>query len=336
MKVSELGEFNLIKEIKDLVNKKQGRSAKIDAGIGDDAAAVEAPAARKLLLSTDTMVENVHFNKAYATGEDIGYKAMTANISDIAAMAGVPEYALVTLGLKKTTDIEFIKDVYRGLLDAAWSHKILIVGGDLTKSATMFITVALTGKVEESMIRLRSGAEPGQAIMVTGNLGASGAALKLLKAGGRPGHEIPEEIIERHLRPSPRIIEARLAAANGARAMQDISDGLVADLRHICEASKVGAKIYLDRLPIFPEAKRLPSITSREAVRLALTGGEDYELIITAPIGKYRKIKAEVEAKTNTDITLIGEITGKVGRVEIIEPNGRQFKQRRAGYDHFG
>ena len=258
MKIDDIGEFGLIEEIKKLVDEEQKKDRRVSAGIGDDAAVVAMADARQMLLTTDTMVENVHFNRAYVRGEDIGFKAMATNISDIAAMAGRPDYATVTLGLPRDTDVEFIKDIYLGLLACAGTYGISIVGGDLTKATKFFITVGLTGHVSTDMVKLRSYAKPGDIVMITGAIGGAGAALKGLKAGARPGRGMPKSLFMRYARPTPRLAEGRMAAEAGAHAIQDISDGLLADLRHICRSSGYGARIRLDDVPVFPEAARLP------------------------------------------------------------------------------
>ncbi|MFA5867657.1 MAG: thiamine-phosphate kinase [Actinomycetota bacterium] len=335
MKIDDIGEFGLIEQIAELVKKEQKKNARVSVGIGDDTAVVAPPDADRMLLTTDTMVENVHFNRAYVRGEDIGYKAMATNISDIAAMGGRPDYATVTLGLPRDTEVEFIKDIYRGLLDCGQEYGATIVGGDLTKANKIFITVSLTGHAGTDYVKLRSYAEPGDVVMVTGALGGAGAALKGLKAGARPGRGMPKSLFLRFARPTPRLAEGLTAAKEGAGAMQDISDGLLADLKHICQASGHGAKIRLNSIPVFPEASRLPGLSKASALRLALTGGEDYELIITANPAQANIIKAKVEVETNTQVSFIGEITEAGGGVEMIDEEGRAVVQRRTGYDHF-
>lgn len=335
MRIDDVGEFGLISQIKELVDKEQKKSGRVSVGIGDDTAVVAPPEADRMLLTTDTMVENVHFNRDYVRGEDIGYKAMAANISDIAAMAGRPDYATVTLGLPRDTDVEFIKDIYRGLLACAGAYGVAIVGGDLTKSSKVFITVGLTGRASTDLVRLRSFAQAGDTVMVTGAVGGAGAALRGLKAGARPGRGMPRSLFLRYARPTPRLAEGLLAAEAGAGAIQDISDGLLADLRHICRASGHGALIRLDNIPVFPEAARLPGLSKSSALRLALTGGEDYELIITAKPDNADIIKAKVEGDTKTLVTFIGEIIEDGVDVEVVDAEGRTVPQRRAGYDHF-
>lgn len=335
MKIEDIGEFGLIETISKLVDKEQKKDGRVSVGIGDDAAVVAPPDTGRMLLTTDTMVENVHFNRDYVSGEDVGYKAMATNLSDIAAMSGCPDYATVTLGLPRDMDVEFIKSVYRGLLECAMTYDTAIVGGDLTKSPKFFITVSLTGSAEIDNVRLRSHARPGDVIMVTGALGGAGAALKGLKAGARPGRGIPKALFLRYARPEPRLLEGRLAGRSGAGAIQDISDGLLADLGHICRSSGLGAKIRLPDIPVFPESKKLPGLTASSALRFALTGGEDYELIITAQPDKSGIIKAKVEGDIKTKVTIVGEIIEGGTGVEVVNAEGRIVTQKRTGYEHF-
>ncbi len=335
MKIDDIGEFGLIEEISKLVNKEQKKNGRVSVGIGDDTAVVAPPDADRMLLTTDTMVENVHFNRAYARGQDIGYKAMATNISDIAAMGGQPDFATVTLGLPRDTDVELIKDIYTGLLACGQEYGATIVGGDLTKANKIFITVSLTGHASTDLVKLRSYGEPGDIVMVTGSLGGAAAAFKGLKAGARPGRGMPKSLFLRFARPIPRLEEGRIAAKAGAGAMQDISDGLLADLKHICEASAHGARIRLHDIPVFPEAARLPGLSKASALRLAITGGEDYELIITAESAKAGKIKTKIEGETGTPVTFIGEITENGSEIEVLDEEGRKVPQKRAGYEHF-
>ena len=336
MKLREIGEFGLINLINEYLRDEQAENPGVTLGIGDDAAVVDSPKSGKILLTTDTMVENVHFNTSYARAEDIGYKAMASNISDIAAMAGVPEYAMVTLGLNSETEVEFITGLYKGITAAAQNRGVTVVGGDMTKSAKLFITISLMGRAETRHVRLRSMAQAGDAVMVTGTLGGSAAALRLLKEGFRPGRGMPQALYDKHMRPAPRVKEASVAAAEGARAIQDISDGLVADLGHICEASGTGARIFLEKIPLFLNNRRMPKIPKPVAQKLALAGGEDYELIITAPISKFHKIKTEIESQTGTKVTMIGDITDSVGEVLVIDANGATVRRGKKGFDHFG
>ncbi len=335
VKIDDIGEFGLIDQITRLVDKEQKNNGRVSVGIGDDTAVVAPPDADRMLLTTDTMVENVHFNRAYARGVDIGYKAMATNISDIAAMGGRPDFATITLGLPRDTDVEFIKDIYRGLLDCGREYGATIVGGDLTKANKVFVTVGLTGHAATDLVKLRSYAEPGDIVMVTGDLGGAAAALKGLKAGARPGRGMPKSLFLRFARPTPRLEEGRIAAEAGAGAMQDISDGLLADLRHICQASGHGARIMLDDIPVFPEAVRLPGLSKASALNLAVTGGEDYELIITAEPAKARIIKAKVEVETATSVTFIGKIKEDGDEIEMIDAAGKKVLRKRAGYEHF-
>lgn len=234
--------------------------------IGDDAAVV--PAGRGwLLLAADTVVEGVHADLTLTGLDDLGWKVMAANVSDVAAMGGVPERALVTVSGPARTDLDLL---YRGIGEAAACFRCPVVGGDLTNAPVLVVTVAITGRVEEAPV-LRSGARPGDGIWVSGPLGASAAGLRSYRRGGPATGPAEQALRAAHARPRPAV-EAGLAARRaGARAMIDVSDGLSADLGHVADASGVGFR--LDRIPVAEGATEAD----------ALGGGEDYVLVFTAP-----------------------------------------------------
>lgn len=232
--------------------------------IGDDAAVVDAPAGR-LLLAADAVVAGVHADLSLTGLDDLGWKAVAANASDLAAMGGAPAHALVTVAGPPDTDLDVL---YRGIAEASAAFGLPVVGGDLVGARALVVSVAVTGGCDGAPV-LRSGAAPGDRIWVTGPLGAAAAGLRLLRAGG----EVPAELRRAHARPSPRLAEGRAARLAGATAMVDVSDGLAADLGHLADASGVG--FALDELPVAAGA------TPEEAAG----GGEDYELVFTAPPG---------------------------------------------------
>ena len=232
--------------------------------IGDDAAVLAMPAAPWLLLAADAVVAGVHADLRLTTLEDFGWKALTVNLSDIAAMGGTPAHALVTVAGPPDTDLEAL---YRGLGLAAGTYGSAVVGGDLSNAPALVVSVAVTGTSLQPPV-LRGGARPGDGIWVTGPLGASAAGLRLLR---RDPATTPAPLRAAHARPVPRLAEGAAAAAAGATAMIDVSDGLAADLMHIADASGIGFE--LDGVPVASGA------TQDEA----LGGGEDYELIFCAP-----------------------------------------------------
>jgi len=233
---------------------------------GDDAAVLDPPPGR-LLLATDLLCEGVHFDLAIGTLADAGWKALTANVSDIAAMGGRPLHAVAAVAGPAPGGARDFDELYDGLAAAAARYGVRLVGGDLSSAGRWFLSVAVTGTVEGDPV-LRSGARPGDRIFVTGPLGASAAGLAALREG-----RADAGLAAAHLRPIARVEDGLAAAASGATAMIDVSDGLAGDLGHIAEESGVGFR--LDRVPVAPGASE----------EQALGGGEDYELVFTLPVG---------------------------------------------------
>jgi len=261
------GEFDLIATLAATLAKSGDPD---EVWIGDDAAIVRPPEGW-MLLAADTVVAGVHADLAYTSLGDLGWKAMAASVSDIAAMGGVPGHALVTVTSPPGSDIRLL---YTGISAAAEEMCCPVVGGDLTNGPELTVTVAVTGSCPGRPVR-RSGATPGDVIWVTGPLGASAAGLRRLRSGEAHYDAVrePTSSVRSHARPTPRLREGRAARLAGATAMIDVSDGLVADLGHIADASLVGFR--LEHLPVHPEA------TMAEAIG----GGEDFELVFCAPPG---------------------------------------------------
>ena len=283
MKVSDLGEFGVIQHLRDLIT--QGRRGGDDAfgyklvvDAGDDAAAWRGERVIEL-STTDTMVEGVHFTRSTTPWYDVGWKVMTANVSDIAAMGGTPLYALVTLGLPPDTLLKDVDQLYAGMLDMAWEYKFSIVGGDVVRSSVAFITVGLTGATETDPM-LRSGARAGDRVAVAGRLGASAGGLKAMLEGMEVDQEALKGFVEAHRRPRPCLQQGLTLAQKGVRAAIDVSDGLVDDLSKLCQASRVSAQIRAYQVPFDPLLKQA---FPEDHLHLALNGGEDYALVFTAP-----------------------------------------------------
>jgi len=331
MRIEDIGEFGLIERIARLVKIKDEN---VLLGIGDDAAVVKASPEFLTLLTSDILIENVHFRLDFTTAYQLGYKAIVSNISDIAAMAGLPRYGLISLGIKAGTEVGFIEDLYQGILAGAGEYKAEIVGGDTVQSsAGLVIAVALTGKVEPNLLRKRSGAQVGDAILVTGQLGASAAGLYLLL---NPEKETPkaESLKKAHLLPKARVREARIAARLGATAIEDISDGLASEIGHICEQSRVGAKIFSSHVPVAEGVAEVGQLSVRSALQLALEGGEDYELVITAPTAKAEVIAREIFEETGTPVVFVGEIIEQSEGVILVDEEGKTTPLGK-GYEHF-
>jgi thiamine-monophosphate kinase len=262
------GEFEAIRRLKSQLadNNPSLRPGPGETWIGDDAAVVAAGPGW-LLLAADTVVEGVHADLRLSGIDDLGWKAMAANASDIAAMGGIPDHALVTVSGPAGTDLGLL---FGGIAAAAEAFACPVVGGDLTNAPVLVVTVAMTGHVEGHPV-LRSGAKPGDSIWVTGPLGASAAGLRSYRQGGEVGGQATSQLRRAHARPTPKLAEGLAARRAGATAMIDVSDGLAADLGHLADASAVGFR--LDQVPVAAGA------TEAEA----LGGGEDYALVFCAP-----------------------------------------------------
>ena len=324
MKVSELGEFGLIELLSEVV--AQGRKdPQVVVGIGDDAAAWRVDDST-FLATTDTLVQGVHFT-AESIWRELGWKAVAINLSDIAAMGGLPRYALVSLALPGDTEVEDVTQLYQGMAEIAKQFKIAIVGGNISSAPLMMITLTVIGQGQTEGILTRSAAVPGDLIAVTGYLGSSAAGLRMLADHLQFDPETAIFFRRAHLQPQPRIAEGQLLVGRGVRATIDISDGLVADLGHLCKASKVGAILKVDQVPIHPKVR---AAFPQESLDFALTGGEDYELLFTAS----EEVIESVRTSTDCPITVIGEIRSE-GGVTLIDKEGQPFQVKEKGWEHF-
>lgn len=334
MKVSELGEFGLIDLLAKVVDSSPGGQAsrqKLIVGIGDDAAAWQGDTSTQL-ATTDCLIQDVHFALSITPWQELGWKALAVNLSDIAAMGGLPQYALVSLALPGITEVEDVTALYRGMIELAQQFEVTIIGGDTSQAPLVSITVTVlgsTGSRGKHMLT-RSAAKSGDKIAVTGYLGTAAAGFEMLTGGLRFDSEATTYLRDAFLHPLPRIAEGQLLVGQGVRTAMDISDGLLSDLKHICEASRVSARVEIDRLPIPPAVK---SNFGGRALELALSGGEDYELLFTASAGVINKVKETASCP----VTVIGEIVaGKAGMVSLFDVNGRPFHLGKEGWEHFG
>ncbi|MBT9159813.1 MAG: Thiamine-monophosphate kinase [Dehalococcoidia bacterium] len=332
MKVCELGEFGLIEILAQIADEAgAGCRSRPDLiiGIGDDAAAWRGKCSVQI-GTTDILVQDVHFTLETTTWRDLGWKALAVNISDIAAMGGLPAYAMISLGLPSDTEVEGITQLYTGMAEIARQFDVAIVGGDISEAPLLIISPSVIGRVEKDKMLIRSGAVPGDQIAVTGYLGSSAGGLRVMKQKPELDPIIASALSEAHLRPWPRVAEGQLLGENGVKAAIDISDGLIADLTHICRASGVEARVRLPDIPIHPAVK---AAFGEDAITLALSGGEDYELLFTAPGGVMEKVKQSL----SIPVTVIGEITGgKPGKVTLLDETGREVEWKKRGWEHFG
>ena len=335
MQVTDLGEFGLIELLNSLVTRERrgpDNGAAYDFRLlvdtGDDTAAWSSGAATEL-FTTDTVVEGVHFTRDTTPWRDLGWKSLAANISDIAAMGGLPLYALVTLALPPETEVADLQELYRGMLDIGERYGVAIVGGDVVRAPVVFITVALTG-VRSGAPMLRTTARPGDQVAVTGYLGSSGGGLKLLREGLSLPPATADFLRQAHRRPSPAVAEGQFLNRAGVLTAMDVSDGLADDLSKLCRASGAAARIYADRTPAHP---RLRQAFPKDWLDLALHGGEDYLLLFTAP----PPVMARALAALPEGAAVIGEIiAGPAGQVTLLATDGSEQALGRAGWDHFG
>jgi thiamine-monophosphate kinase len=302
MKIGDIGEIGLIKRLAKHVRCDKS----VVRGIGDDTAVIEWTKGSYLLFTCDMLIQDAHFKLGKATPFEIGWKAMARNVSDIAAMGGIPKYALVSIGLDPKLSVSFADGVYRGLKKAADKFNISIVGGDTCRSGKVVIDVSLIGEVEKKRLVTRDGARKGDVILLTGSIGGS------LKG--------------RHLNFIPRLKEARMLAGKfKIGAMIDVSDGLAIDLWRILGASGVGARIYENAIPVSKDAASFEK---------AIVDGEDFELLFTMSVKEAKRFFKTGLAKMSTPVTLIGEIVGKTDGCTLVTSEGRK-KLAPKGYLHF-
>ncbi len=328
MNVSDLGEFGLIERLRAAL--LQAPYDRLIVGIGDDAA-VWRSGGGCTVATTDTMVAGVHFLPRAVAWRDVGWKALTTNISDIAAMGGTPAFALVTLCLPPDTPVAAIDELYAGLRECAEAYGVTIAGGDIVSGPVFAITIALTGDAaldagDAPLLLRRGAAKAGEIIAVTGPLGGSAGGLRAL-TDGSPLTNARSRLIERHMHPQPRIDAGRAALEAGIRCAIDISDGLVQDLGHICVASSVGAELHLDRVPLDGD---LVAVFGDDAVAMAATGGEDYELIV---VGAGDAV-ARASAALGTSLTIVGCIVSGAPLVRLLDESGGEVTLPSTGWDH--
>ncbi len=335
MNIENFGEFELLKKISE---KFAVSHPSLIKGIGDDAAVLSCPEGKLLLFASDMLIENIHFSLNLTNSYQLGRKSLSVNISDIAAMGGDPKFFLVSLGIREDISLEFIDGFYRGIDDVSGNFGIFLAGGDLNRTnGNLVINVSLLGEVLENHLLLRSGARIGDQIFVTGTLGDSALGLEILKKKRKGGKHSTEtgELIKKHLDPGPRLSEARVIAKKKiATAMIDISDGLLSDLNHIVEESRVGAKIWLDKLPLSPGFEKYAPRYSQPAIDLALKGGEDYELLFTIPPEKMEYL-CRLSKNHSFRVTHIGEIIEPEGKIEIFTGDGLKYSINDFGFNHF-
>jgi len=333
LKLRDIGEFGWIDRIRHgcLI-----RTDGIVKGIGDDAAVFFTADREAVLVTTDLLVERIHFIRNAGTAFDLGYKALAVNLSDIAAMGGLPREAFVSIGIPEACSIAYLDALYDGMKQLAAEHAVNLLGGDTTGSQTdLILNITVVGAAPPSEILYRHTALPGDILLSTGFLGDSRAGLHLLLEKIPADAPFLQDLLNAHLKPKPHVREGRfLASRKGIHAAIDVSDGLSSDLGHILKESRVGACLDADRIPISENLKRFCKRFSRNPLEYALSGGEDYTLLVTADPDAADAIRSAYEKIFNAPLYSIGRITDS-GKLELREVSGGLSEVSASGWDHF-
>lgn len=334
--ISTLGEFGLIRHLTEGI-KLQNESSRY--GVGDDAAVLSYPSEKQILVTTDLLMEGVHFDLIYVPLKHLGYKSAVVNFSDIYAMNGTPKQITVSLALSKRFCVEDMEEIYAGIRLACEEYNVDIVGGDTSPSLTgLAISITCIGEGDKDKIVYRNGAKETDLICVSGDLGAAYMGLQLLEREKtvlkgekdiQPDFTGKEYLLERQLKPEARrdIIQKLAEAGVQPTSMMDISDGLSSELLHICTQSKVGCRVYEEHIPIDYQTAVMAEEFNMNLTTCALNGGEDYELLFTVPIADHEKV-AEMEG-----IKLIGHITKPELGCALITRDGQEFELKAQGWN---
>jgi len=326
MSLRELGEFGFIERIRRQIQP----AGAVQIGIGDDCAAVTVPPHELLLTSTDMLIESVHFRRDWTSLADLGEKSVAVNVSDVAAMGGLPRHLYLSLGVPDNLTVEDLDQFIEGFLRAAACYSVTLVGGDTCRSpGLLLISVTVEGTVPAAEMVRRQGARPGDAIFVSGTLGDSALGLQFLLQGT----PLSEHLAARHHRPQARSrLGRRLSSARLPSAMIDVSDGLLADLGHILESSLTGALIDAAVLPLSTDFRT--ALNENPArLELALTGGEDYELLFCVPESACAAVAGLAEA--GLPLTRIGTILPVDQGLQVRQPDGTIQLRQAKGFNHF-
>jgi thiamine-monophosphate kinase len=358
MEIRKIGEFELITRL----TAGKGYDPSVLLGIGDDAAVFQAPAGGSLLACTDMLVEGVHFLREKTPPAAVGHKALAVNLSDIAAMGGIPRHALIAAGWPPDSPLAYAEGVYDGLYALAEEYGVNIIGGDTVRAPVVTVNITVIGESRGKAIG-RSGAKPGDLLAVTGRVGAAAAGLALLRAGTEESMEagvedhmkkgpeamtgeagargkgglpaaMREDLLRAHFYPVPRLAAADLLTATGAvTAMIDLSDGLAGDLGRLAAASGVGALLFADALPIDRNTRAAAAFLQEDTLRWALYGGEDFELLAALAPEKTAEAREKLAA-AGIAFTVVGEVTPAAAGLSILK-QGRITPLQARGFDHF-
>ncbi len=334
MQVGELGEFALIARLERVLQGSAG--PQVVHSIGDDCAVVRPSPGAEFILTTDTQEENVHFRRDWSSAQDIGWRCLAVNVSDIAAMAGVPLGAVVALSLPATLDVAFVEGLYEGMQALAHAYGCPIIGGNVSKASEhLSVTITVLGEVPWGQAVYRSGAQVGDDIWVTGSLGGAKAGLEALLHPDGVVDLTLHHVLTRYRRPRPRLPEAQYLRQHAMlHSLLDLSDGLSSDLRHICEASGVAAQLDAEAIPVDEDACQVAQTLEADPLMYALHGGEDFELCLTAPPGVIANIQTTFERQFNCALVRVGTIQAGTG-VTLRQNDGASVPLPARGYDHF-
>jgi thiamine-monophosphate kinase len=336
--IASLGEFGLIERLtKDLVPRQQSTIK----GVGDDAAVISC-GEKALVITTDMLLEGIHFNLMYMPLKYLGYKSVVVNLSDVYAMNAVPQQITVSLGISSKFTLEMIEDLYQGINLACEKYDVDLVGGDTTSSLTgMVISITAIGAASAEELTYRSGARPNDLLCVSGDLGGAYLGLQLLERENevykvnnsmKPQLEGYDYILQRQLKPEARadIVGALKKLGIKPTSMIDISDGLSSEILHICKASGTGCQLYEEKIPYDPQTKEMAHEFNMNPIVAALNGGEDYELLFTIPLSDFDKVK------NDPDITVIGHMTKAEEGTMLVTGSGTLIPLMGQGFNHLG
>ncbi len=336
--ISDLGEFGLIDTLtKDFVSY----SPSTIKGVGDDAAVIATSEEEVMLVSTDMLVEGIHFNLMYSPLMHLGYKSVVVNLSDIYAMNGTPKQITVSIAISSRFPLEAVEELYKGIKKACDIYQVDLIGGDTTSSLSgLMISITALGTAKKDEVVYRSGAKEYDLLVVSGDLGGAYMGLQVLereRAVFKANPEIQPDLdghdylLERQLKPEARkdVIQILKELEVHPTAMIDISDGLASEIMHICKASEVGCTIYDERIPLDAKTSIAAIEFNVDPVTTALNGGEDYELLFTIKQEDYEKVAS------NPNFTVIGHITDKASGVNLVDKNGSHIALKAQGWNHF-
>jgi thiamine-monophosphate kinase len=325
-----LSEDEIVARLRSIVDAPITKRVRL--GIGDDAAVWQPSRSHRSVITSDMLVEGVHFSRETMSLEDAGWRAMTANLSDLAAMGARPVLGTIALGIPRELEVDELAQLYSGIAACARDAKLSIVGGDLNRAPALTIAVTVTGEVRASDCKTRAGARAGNIVAVTGPLGASRAGLDVARGRVRLEKRMEEDALRAHRRPIARIREGRFFAASAnVRAMMDCSDGLSTDLVRLCASSGVGARI--ESVPVSPAAKAAADALNEEHAVYALAGGEDFELIVAIERRAFSYLAARFQKRFTRSLQRVGTFRAEPGVVVV--GNGIERELPRTGWEHF-